>query len=290
MKYTISATIATAQYSNIVPSIEVEAESLEEAERIVLPYIESLSARYAEAGKELTARGSQGKKRKLVSPLDGGYVFFDEENHVYTDSNGKVYKSGSTFAEDFKTPFNKDMIAKNCEKSWGMTAGEILDMWDLNGNNASGFGTAMHGALECYGKYGPRVADKALPKHPFIKKVVEDFFKDRKAENALYEPLVVDMEGLRCGQIDRLVILDKEKKTCIIEDYKFTMGIREEKKEKQLKAPFDELPPCDLSKNQVQLSFYADILRKLGWTVEKLRIHNWIGEWETIELEVLDLK
>ena len=47
MKFTLTAVIPTAQYSNIQPSIEVEAETYEEAERMVLPYIESLSARYA---------------------------------------------------------------------------------------------------------------------------------------------------------------------------------------------------------------------------------------------------
>lgn len=289
MKYTLSATIPVAQYANITPSIEVEADTMEEAERLVLPYIESLSARYAEEGKSLTPGGAELKRVKLVSPIGGGYAFYDEANHTYVDSNGKKYVSGSEFAEKFKTPFPAEMAAKNCEKKYDLKQQQILDLWNIKGDSASGFGTAMHAALECYGKYGANAGENALPKHPFMRKVVLDFFNGRDAENALYEPFIVDMNTLKCGQIDRLLIVDKNKKICRVQDYKFTEAIREESPNKKLKAPFDTLPPCELSKYQLQGSFYSSILQSLGWTVEGIDIHNWVDGWETISLPVLEI-
>lgn len=288
MKYTISATIPVAQYANLTPSIEVEAETLEEAEKLVLPYIESLSARYAEEGKSLTPRGAELKRVKLVSPIGGGYAFYDEASHTYIDSNGKKYVSGSEFAEKFKTPFPAEIAAKNCEKKYDLKQQQILDLWDIKGDAASGFGTAMHAALECYGKYS-QAGENALPKHPFMKKVVLDFFNGRDAENALYEPFIADMNTLKCGQIDRLLIVDKDKKICRVQDYKFTEAIKEESPNKKLKAPFNVLPPCELSKYQLQGSFYASILQSLGWTVEGIDIFNWVDGWETISLPVLEI-
>lgn len=287
----VGAAIPVAQFANIQPFVTVkldEGDDPEKAREMAMAEIEHLSAKYAEEGKSLVSRGST-KKIKLVSPLDGGYAFFDEENHVYTDSNGKVYKSGSAFAEDFKTPFPAETVAKRCEKKYDLKQAQILDLWSMKGSAASGFGTAMHEALECYGKYGSKAGENALPKHPFIKKVVLDFFKGRDAEKALYEPFIVDMDKLRCGQIDRLLIVDKDKKICRVQDYKFTEAAREEKADKKLKAPFDTLPPCELSKYQVQASFYAKILEGLGWTVEGIDIFNFTTGWETISLPVLEI-
>lgn len=289
MKVNITAVISTSQYNNIQPSIEVEADSFEEAEKLVMPHIEHLSAKYGEEGKTIVARGTTVQRKKLVSPIGGGYAFYDEANHTYVDSNGKKYVSGSEFAEKFKTPFPAEMAAKNCEKKYDLKQQQILDLWNIKGDSASGFGTAMHAALECYGKYGANAGENALPKHPFMRKVVLDFFNGRDAENALYEPFIVDMNTLKCGQIDRLLIVDKNKKICRVQDYKFTEAIREESPNKKLKAPFDTLPPCELSKYQLQGSFYSSILQSLGWTVEGIDIHNWVDGWETISLPVLEI-
>lgn len=50
LTYTLKAVIPTGQYANIQPEITVQAESMEQAERVVMPYIETLFARYREAG------------------------------------------------------------------------------------------------------------------------------------------------------------------------------------------------------------------------------------------------
>ncbi len=50
VSYTMKAVIPTGQYANIQPEVTVEAETLEQAERAVMPYIETLFAKYRDGG------------------------------------------------------------------------------------------------------------------------------------------------------------------------------------------------------------------------------------------------
>lgn len=59
ISYTIKATIPTGQYANIQPEVTVSAESIEAAERAVMPYIETLFARYRDGGvQSIVARSA----------------------------------------------------------------------------------------------------------------------------------------------------------------------------------------------------------------------------------------
>jgi hypothetical protein len=51
IRYTVKATIPTGAYANICPEVVVEAETLEQAERAVMPHIEALFAKYREGGE-----------------------------------------------------------------------------------------------------------------------------------------------------------------------------------------------------------------------------------------------
>lgn len=50
ISYTMKAVIPVGQYANIQPEVTVEAESIEAAERAVMPYIETLFAKYRDGG------------------------------------------------------------------------------------------------------------------------------------------------------------------------------------------------------------------------------------------------
>ncbi len=50
ISYTLKAVIPTGQYANIQPEITVQAKSIEAAERAVMPYIETLFAKYRDGG------------------------------------------------------------------------------------------------------------------------------------------------------------------------------------------------------------------------------------------------
>lgn len=50
ISYTMKATIPTGQYANIQPEVTVQAASIEAAERAVMPYFETLFAKYRDGG------------------------------------------------------------------------------------------------------------------------------------------------------------------------------------------------------------------------------------------------
>ncbi len=50
VSYTIKAVIPTGQYANIQPEVTVEAETIEHAERAVMPHIEAMFAKYRDGG------------------------------------------------------------------------------------------------------------------------------------------------------------------------------------------------------------------------------------------------
>ncbi len=50
VSYTLGAVIPVGAYANIQPSVTIEAKSIEQAERILMPYIEALFAKYRGTG------------------------------------------------------------------------------------------------------------------------------------------------------------------------------------------------------------------------------------------------
>lgn len=259
MKYTITSVIPVAQYANVQPSIEVEADSFEQAQAMVAPHMHKLWEQYSPG----TLKISSGKVKRLKAFV-GGEIDYDDEAHAYT-WNGKTYLSGSVYAQQFERPFDAVKISEAMASKWGVEAQEIRDMWELKSSISMGLGTAIHAALELYGKYNG-LADKLektthLHDHPIVKKAVENFYKDHK-EEAVCEALIVDHKAERAGRVDRLVILGDKK--CRVEDFKTNA----------------EMKPDKLKTYWKQLEFYGEIMEAAGWQVEPPVIHHWNGEWK----------
>lgn len=313
-KFRITAVIPTVQYGNIQPEYEVEADSYEEAEKIAMPYIEALWDKYCAKGSELPkketvkedakASGKTTKKKfeVMLSEITGVTAYFQPDEHFYVTSGGKRYISGSTFAHKFTPEFDEKAVLEAMKaKNPNLDTEAVSKMWKLKGEVSTNFGTAIHAALEMYGKnhelgqvLGANkkpVVNTALHDHPIIKPVVEKFFKDRMNENAKYEVFVADDKLMWCGQIDRLLIVDEKKKICRIQDYKTNADVNKKGFNGKLLAPFDNMPDTPLSGYWLQLSFYARIMEKHGWTVEGLDVLHLDGdEWVTYTREVIDLK
>lgn len=295
VKYTLTAVVPVAQYANLQPAIEIEADSIEEAEKQVLPYIENFFNKYSEKHKIGAEKRALSTGRVLLKDMFGNEIFYDDATHEYTNALGEVYLSGSKFAAE--EPFDGDYWASEFVKKYGLKEDDkqrILAMWDTNGSASSSFGTALHAAIELYGQYrdladiididlktGERKkldakTDKnsALSKLPYLQDVVKQFFtKDRLAEFAQYEVLVVDHKNKRAGRIDRLIKLDDG-----------SYGIRDMKtNNKILKKERDIYTK--------QLSFYGDILLANGAKLcsTPLMLHHWNNnEWVDIPLEKVD--
>jgi hypothetical protein len=295
VKYTLTAVVPVAQYANLQPTVEVEADTIEEAEGVVLPYIEGFFNKYSEKHKIGAVKRAAAPGRVELTDIFGNKIFYDDATHEYTNALGEVYLSGSKYAAE--EPFDGDYWASEFVEKYGLEEADkqkILAMWKTNGEASSSFGTALHAAVELYGTYHD-IADiididvktgkrkkldakneknSAMSKLPYLKDVVTQFFtQERLKENAQYEVLVVDHKNKRAGRIDRLLLL--EDGSYEIRDLKTNNKIA--KKERDI--------------YQKQLSFYGDIIiangKKLG--SNPLMLHHWTGnEWKDIPLEKVD--
>ena len=265
MKFKITSVIPVAQYANLQPSIEVEADTYEEALAIVQPQVHALWEQYSPG----TLKVSSGNSKRLKA-FSGGEIDYDEVAHVYT-WNGDVYESGSQYANKFRKPFDKDKISglmaakvKDCDPQ------DILKMWELKSEASKDFGNAIHKSLQLHEQY--RELAESLEKtthshdHPVIKKAVDGFIEAHKGEKVISEALIVDHTAKRAGQVDRLLITDR--KTCRIQDFKTNASIEK-----------------DLEVYWKQLQFYAMIMEANGWTVQGMDIFHYDGSWHTYSKE-----
>lgn len=296
LKYTLTAVVPVAQYANLQPSIEVEAETMEEAQEMVLPFIEEFFNKYSEKHKIGNAkRAAQSSGKVLLKDLFGNEIFYDDALHEYTNALGEVYLSGSVYAGE--DPFDGEYWASEFVSKYGLKEEDkqkILAMWETNGNASSSFGTALHAAIELYGTYKDLAdiidmdlktekrkkldakTDKnsALSKLPYLKEVVAKFFtEERLAEVAQYEVLVVDHKNKRAGRIDRLITLSDG-----------SFEIRDMKTNHKILKP-------ERDTYGKQLSFYGDIIIENGYKLgpNPLMLHHWVdNEWKDIPLEKIN--
>lgn len=279
MKYSITAVVPVAQYANLQPCIEVEAETLEEAEKQVLPYIEDFFNKYSDKAKIGAAKNAASTGRRLMKDIFGNEIFYDDDTHEYTNALGEVYLSGSKYAEQFEKPFDGEGISAKMAAKAGMTpeqAQAIQDMWSLKAKASAKFGTSVHEALELYGRF--KQLGEALGKetflhdNPILRLAVESFYKDHPdVTNVGYECLIVDHKMKRAGRIDRLEY--ENEKDVYITDFKTNFDIKK-----------------SLPKYWKQLSFYASILKANGLNVKGLKVYHFTGTgWDTVEHEVVDI-
>ena len=268
MKVTLSATVPVVQYGNLQPTVEVEADTYEEAMQQAEAHIVTFWNKHVEGGKQIKA--AQGKR---LEAFVGGFINYDDDAHIYTNDAGDVYLSGSQYASQGERPFDTAAITSKMADKAGVKAEDIATMWSLSAEASMKFGTAIHAALELYGKYGSLAAALEKEYHihtqPDIKKIVASFYKGREKEEAVYEALIVDHGRKWAGQVDRLKFIGDN--TVIVQDYK-TNG---------------ELPQKKLDAYWKQLGFYAAILETGGYIVAGLEILHWDGsKWVTYTSEV----
>jgi len=289
-KVTLSATIPVAQYANLQPSFEVEGVTVDDAMATALETMKRVwdsvadkPLRINDAVPQLVSAGTE-----LTCWASGVKVYFDPVEHVY--SPGK-WLSGSTFASKFKSQFPSATIAGKMAAKNGVDADDIQAMWAKNAEASSSVGTAVHAALELYGKYlslsesVKGTDESALTKNLILRPIVQAFFAEHAAEDATYEAFVADPVLRHCGQIDRLVI---EPDGLVIEDFKTNTDLT---KKETIAAPFKGVvESTSLGAYWLQLSFYARIIQSHGHAVKGLRIHHWTGvEWVTYSHDVVDI-
>lgn len=281
-------------YSDIRP--EVEADTAEEA----LNYFKDLATMvgakdYANAVSPTRAINAQVQLKTLTS-IDGTKVQFDPSSHTYYDEDGaNSYLSGSTFASLTTKDFDSQSIAQKVAKD-GLTADEVLKLWKAKNRVACDFGSALHESLEMYNnfhKYAAILGDesKVLPNNEFLADCVRNAFTpERKAETAMAEVFVASTKFKMCGSIDRLVFVDKDTRTVIIQDWKSNDLTKRVTFIPELREAYKDVEKTKYGEYQFQLSFYAYILKALGYNVKECQIINLEGvEWKTYSFKPLNI-
>jgi len=224
-----------------------------------------------------------GSVFERIETFTGEVILYDDITHTYKTLEDVIMTSGSQWAEQQGDGFPKNLILPRTSKAWGIPEDVIDDMWIMNGDVSKAFGTAVHKALEYIHRYhieGEQIQklkgldeNYCLPKSPYLRQVVTRFV-DEFGLDAMPEVFLSDIERNMVGQVDLLKIINLESKVCRVQDFKTTVKIDNKK----------------LKEYQLQMSFYADILRSMGWTVLGLDLFIWVHEdnrWKKIEQEPL---
>ena len=270
-------------------------------------------------GFDFTVSATKSSRKLYKSPLTGEEIEFDTDHRGY--SSIEDYVSGSTFPAQFYPEFDSEGILDAIAKKHGVSKEAVEAMWGLNRDASTGYGTAVHAALENFinnRELGDKIKsvkvlktktnvgpNKALSSNPFIKKIVEDFWSKFGSDHKrLTEVRTWDTARKLRGTIDLVKVIDADKKIIRIQDFK-TDGDIHEKKYQLTTSPFYKMTQGDTPKlgkelldyHWFQLSFYANILTAKGYTVEGLDVF-WLnpeklckGEnaWEEFSREALDL-
>lgn len=285
MKYKLGAVIPTVQYGNIQPEIELEGDNFEELKAQAEAIIEEVWQKYSEkplVKLETPTERSEPTVYTRLTTFTGEEIMYDAVGHSYLDMAGNKLMSGSVYADKHSPKFNKGVMIPKTAKAWKVDEKDLGSLWEMNGEVSTAYGNSIHKALEIWHKFskmGAQIqADKeseenyCLPKNPHIRDIVKSF-DELYGTDAFSEVLVSDVANGMAGQIDRLQVIDLDKKICRVGDYKTNNDLDDKK----------------IKKYQLQLSFYANILINKGWTVRGLDIYHWSDHWEKVEMEVLPL-
>lgn len=224
-------------------------------------------------------------------------ITFEPIAHTYFH-NGIQLESATGYIKRFLKPFDNDMVSFMFGKKHGINKTEVQKIWKDGGEAASDFGTCVHKMIENLlnnYKNGAVIQfnrgdeeNYALPKHPILLKIMRDFlqifpFKD----DLISEALISDVKKNVCGHADLINVLSWEEKRCRIGDFKINVDSELEDPKNKVLSPFDNLPATKLSKYQLQMSVYANMLQESGWTVEGLDVYVLEDEWKHYKLDVL---
>lgn len=207
---------------------------------------------------------------KEIVSYTGESVMWSEFLHSCLDMEDNILLGGSSYATLINGSADFSTIAKNYAKDRGLKTEDVIAFWDSKRDLAGDYGTAVHSALEHYGRFEPILGHElALPTQPHALEVVKAFLEVSTFDNCVVEPLITDVQMGMSGWIDLLRFVgDPRDRVVRIEDFK-TIDAEGAKLTKKLKE------------YAFQLRFYGTILLNWGYKIDKLVIWHWRdGRWQ----------
>jgi hypothetical protein len=92
------------------------------------------------------------------------------------------------------------------------------------------------------------------------------------------------------GEIDKLIIIDREKKICRVQDNKVQGDVTEISSTNKMINELAKKKASKLDIIRIQLSYYAFCLWKAGWTVEGASVYSRDGSWENHSVDLIPME
>ena len=229
-----------------------------------IPEMERIYNKYAE--NKLDFKGNFTKFHTFT----GEDILYDDSIHLYTDLDGNKLISGSAYAKEIIGEFNTDLLSGKVAKKYSVPQDKVKDMWSMSGEISSTFGTALHLAMEQWFLHRHFGTEKEyhLPKPEYLRSAVLSF--PLKDESIIPEAMISDVKRRRCGQVDGLQEIGKNKYKIL--DYKSDSDIKK-----------------NIKKHTIQLNFYRDILEQKGFEIGGMSLWNYTGKWDEVVIPVTEI-
>jgi hypothetical protein len=178
-----------------------------------------------------------------------------KEDHVYSDSKGRIYKSVSSVLSDIKPKFDLNQKALEYSNRKKIPFDDVLKLWDEKKTSGLDYGTEVHENVEAFFLRREILNDR-------YENVVKDIFEDVYDEKGCNELICFNKEKGICGTSDYVVFNEN---TFDISDFKTNKKFNFENKydDKYLLDPVSHLPNSEYFIYALQLSFYANMIEKL---------------------------
>lgn len=204
-------------------------------------------------------------------------IYFEEEGHRYTDSDGNVYTSVSGVIEGLHDKFDENaqapLTAAKMSREQGrkVTAKEVLSIWHDKNEYGKDIGHAVHSVMEnlwarksYYHKFTKKYKyndiqadfDSRIPKCKTLFSKLAGRYVPIRTELPVY-----DKKHLICGTMD-ILLYDKETGKLVIGDWKTNSHLDFEPKPYNgvMYSPFDNFYDINYHHYCIQLSMYKAIL------------------------------
>lgn len=187
-------------------------------------------------------------------------VFFNKEQHSYTNSEGEKYISVTTLLSEYKNKFDTEKHATRVALKEGVTKEFVIQLWEDITKTATDKGTEIHKALEDY----ITKVEASCDKHSDLCRSYDDIVSnniDRHTE-VLSEKLLYDDEYKVAGTADLIYDHDKY---FTIGDFKTNKKFNfSSKYNEYFNEPLSHLNYSEFNSYALQLSLYAFMYEKLS--------------------------
>lgn len=215
-------------------------------------------------------------------------IIYEEETHTYRDKNKSVYISATDLVKEHKQPYDAQAAAVNYAKKNGQTPEHWLAVWEEKRIKSTHRGNKFHQEKEEQIKGRGVVKMNNQIVYAKNEHLCYESNPDlRVLEDGLYSELLVWDVGFKiAGQIDVCLIYTKDGVRFVdIDDHKTNERIdtvsyqfKGSGNYKMMLHPINHLMDCHFTHHALQISIYAFIMERQGYTIGKLTFTHYTEE------------